>query len=40
MEPIIGDMSAPADAVKDGDTASFAADVIEASNEVPVIVDF
>jgi putative thioredoxin len=40
MEPIIGDMSAPANAVKDGDTASFAADVIEASNEVPVIVDF
>ncbi len=40
MEPIIGDMSAPADAVKDSDTASFAADVIEASNEVPVIVDF
>ena len=40
MEPIIGDMSAPADAVKDGNTASFAADVIEASNEVPVIVDF
>ena len=30
MEPIIGEMSAPADAVKDGDTASFAADVIEA----------
>jgi putative thioredoxin len=40
MEPIIGEMSAPADAVKDGDTASFAADVIEASREVPVIVDF
>jgi len=40
MEPIIGDMSAPANTVKDGDTASFAADVIEASNEVPVIVDF
>ena len=33
-------MSAPADAVKDGDTASFATDVIEASREVPVIVDF
>ena len=40
MEPIIGDMSAPGNTVKDGDTASFAADVIEASNEVPVIVDF
>ena len=40
MEPIIGEMSAPADAVKDGDTASFAVDVIEASKTVPVIVDF
>lgn len=40
MEPLIGEMSAPVDAVKDGDTATFAADVIEASQEVPVIVDF
>ena len=40
MEPIIGDMSAPPDTVKDGDTASFTQDVIEASQEVPVIVDF
>ncbi len=40
MEPIIGEISAPADAVKDGDTASFALDVIEASRAVPVIVDF
>ncbi len=40
MEPIIGEMSTPTDVVKDGDTASFAADVIEASREVPVIVDF
>ena len=40
MEPIIGEMAAPADAVKDGDTASFAVDVIEASREVPIIVDF
>ncbi|MBT7757852.1 MAG: thioredoxin [Rhodospirillaceae bacterium] len=40
MEPTIGQMSAPADAVKDGDTASFAQDVIEASRDVPVIVDF
>jgi putative thioredoxin len=40
MEPIIGEMTAPADAVKDGDTASFAQDVIEASRETPVIVDF
>ena len=40
MEPIIGDISAPAGTVKDGDTASFAQDVIEASREVPIIVDF
>ncbi|MDE0728569.1 MAG: thioredoxin [Alphaproteobacteria bacterium] len=40
MEPLIGEMSTPVDAVKDGDTATFAADVIEASQEVPVIVDF
>ncbi len=40
MESLIGEMSAPVDAVKDGDTATFAADVIEASQEVPVIVDF
>lgn len=32
--------SAPADLIKDGSDASFAADVIEASQEVPVIVDF
>jgi len=40
METIIGEVSAPADAIKDGDTASFAVDVIEASRAVPVIVDF
>lgn len=40
MEPIIGEMSAPTDAVKDSDTAGFADDVIKASQEVPVIVDF
>lgn len=40
MEPIIGEMSAPPDAVKDSDTANFAEDVIHASQEVPVIVDF
>ena len=40
MEPIIGDISAPAGTVKDSDTASFAQDVIEASREVPIIVDF
>ena len=45
MEPIIG---APGDGVpgagtgviKDSDTENFEADVIQASNEVPVIVDF
>ncbi len=37
-EPIVG--GAAADVIKDGDTNSFMADVIEASNEAPVIVDF
>lgn len=32
--------NAPADLIKDGTDASFAADVIEASQTVPVIVDF
>jgi len=40
MEPMIGEMSAPADAVKDSNTENFAADVIEASRECPVLVDF
>ena len=31
---------APAESIKESDTAHFMADVIEASNEVPVIVDF
>jgi putative thioredoxin len=44
MEPII-DMNAPAgaapaDVVKDSSTATFTRDVIEASQDVPVIVDF
>lgn len=44
MEPII-DMnveapSAPGDLIKDTSTATFVQDVIEASQEVPVIVDF
>ena len=44
MEPII-DMNAPAgaapaDVIKDSSTATFAQDVIEASQEIPVIVDF
>ena len=41
MEIILnGDGSTSPDPVKDGNTAGFAADVIEASNKVPVIVDF
>ena len=41
MEQIIGGAPAPAgDLIKDSDTKGFAADVLEASQEVPVIVDF
>ena len=40
MEPIIGEIAAPEDLVKDTTTATFMADVIEASQEIPVIVDF
>ena len=40
MELGIGDMSAPADAIKDSDTTHFAEDVVQASQQVPVIVDF
>ena len=39
METILGTTPA-ANLIKDSDTDNFAADVIEASNEVPVIVDF
>ncbi len=35
-----GAAAAPADLIKDGTEATFMQDVIEASNEVPVIVDF
>ncbi len=41
MEMVIGGgNAAPADLVKESDTQGFNADVIEASREVPVIVDF
>ncbi len=39
MEPILG-TTPTANLIKDSNTDNFAADVIEASNEVPVIVDF
>ena len=34
------DQGARQDLIRNGDTSSFAADVIEASKQVPVIVDF
>jgi putative thioredoxin len=43
MEPLISGgpaATAPADLIKDGSTATFMADVVEASKQVPVIVDF
>ncbi|MFQ5959056.1 MAG: thioredoxin [Alphaproteobacteria bacterium] len=40
MEPIIGAPPAAADVVKESDANSFQADVIDASREAPVIVDF
>jgi len=40
MEPIIGQTTAPAGMSKNATTATFMADVIEASRETPVIVDF
>ena len=45
MEPIIGlsggsGAELPADLIKDANTESFTADVMDASREVPVIVDF
>lgn len=40
MLELDGTSNAPADLIKDGTDASFAADVIEASQSVPVIVDF
>ena len=40
MEPLIGQTAGGAGQPKDATTQSFAADVIEASHETPVIVDF
>ena len=40
MEPIIGADPAPEGLIKESDTQHFMADVIEASQETPVIVDF
>jgi putative thioredoxin len=40
MEQIIGQTGAPADVIKDSDIQHFAEDVLAASREVPVIVDF
>ena len=41
MEPILGQPGdVPADVIKDGSTATFMADVIEASMDAPVVVDF
>ncbi len=37
---LIGESNAPADLIKDGADATFAKDVIEASRQQPVIVDF
>jgi len=40
VEPLIGAAVAAPDLIKDSDSQNFMADVIEASQEVPVIVDF
>ena len=40
MEPIIGKAPTDAEVVKDSNTGNFQADVIDASREVPIIVDF
>ena len=40
METLINAAAVAEDVIKDGSTATFMADVIEASRETPVIVDF
>ncbi len=40
VEPMIGGGAPAQDVIKDSDTQNFMADVIDASQEVPVIVDF
>jgi putative thioredoxin len=40
MDELIGQPAAAADAIKDGDQKSFMQDVVEASRQVPVLVDF
>ena len=40
MEPIIGAPPAAADVIKESDEKGFQADVVDASHETPVIVDF
>ena len=40
MEPIVGQQPPGGDVVKDSDSRSFKQDVIDASMDVPVIVDF
>jgi putative thioredoxin len=40
MQPLLNATAGHTDAIKDGSTAGFKADVIDASFEVPVIVDF
>src|SRR5260221_8403966 len=43
MEPILGGVAAAAngaDAIKNGSTASFMADVVDASHDAAVVVDF
>ena len=40
VEPLIGAAAAAPDLIKDSDSQNFMVDVIEASKEVPVVVDF